>query len=60
MTELTARLEQQLLAILVEHAPADRAAEAQGLQGPAFNAKTVSESLGSQGEVDSLLESLGF
>ena len=60
MTELTASLEQQLLAILIEHAPADRATDAQGLQGPAFNARTIGESLGSQVEVDSLLESLGF
>jgi chemotaxis protein CheZ len=60
MTELTASLEQQLLAILIEHAPADRNGDVDGLQGPAFNAKTMSESLGSQVEVDSLLESLGF
>lgn len=60
MTELVASLEQQLLAILIEHAPADRAAETEGLHGPAFNAKSASESLGSQAEVDSLLESLGF
>jgi len=60
MTDLTANLEQQLLTILIEHAPADRSTDAQALQGPAFNAKTRSESLGSQGEVDSLLESLGF
>ncbi|MFZ4498799.1 MAG: protein phosphatase CheZ [Burkholderiales bacterium] len=60
MTELTAGMEKQLLAILIEHAPAERAGEGEGLQGPAFNAKTMSESLGSQVEVDSLLESLGF
>ncbi len=60
MTELTARLEQQLLAILIEHAPAERLAGNDGLQGPAFNARTMTESLGSQVEVDSLLESLGF
>ena len=60
MTELTASLEQQLLTILIEHAPADRGAEGEVLHGPAFNAKTMGESLGSQVEVDSLLESLGF
>lgn len=59
MTELTASLEQQLLNILIEHAPAGQAV-AEGLQGPAFNARTVSESVGSQVEVDALLESLGF
>lgn len=62
MTELTARLEQQLLAILIEHAPDGRSAEGMGeaLRGPAFNAKTMGQSLGSQVEVDALLESLGF
>jgi len=60
MTDLTASLEKQLLTVLIEHAPAERAAEAEGLHGPSFNAKTKSESLGSQVEVDSLLESLGF
>ncbi|MBU3693697.1 MAG: protein phosphatase CheZ [Rhodocyclaceae bacterium] len=60
MTDLTTRLEQQLLAILIEHAPADRVADAGGLQGPAFNARTRGETLGNQGEVDALLESLGF
>lgn len=60
MTDLTASLEQQLLTILVAHAPAERAVNGEGLQGPAFNAKTMGETLGSQVEVDSLLESLGF
>jgi len=60
MTQLTASLEQQLLAVLIEHAPVDRLAEVEGLQGPAFNTRTAGESLGSQVEVDALLESLGF
>jgi len=60
MTDLTANLEQQLLTILIAHAPAERATDGESLQGPAFNAKTMSETLGSQVEVDSLLESLGF
>jgi len=60
MTELTASLEKQLLGILIEHAPSERASVSEALQGPAYNAKTMGESLGSQGEVDSLLESLGF
>lgn len=60
MTELTADLEQQLLSILIEHAPHEDPAASKGLQGPAFNARTATESIGSQGEVDALLESLGF
>jgi chemotaxis protein CheZ len=60
MTELTANLERELLSILIEHAPGEKGGEAGGLKGPAYNAKTMSESLGNQVEVDALLESLGF
>lgn len=60
MTELTARLEQQLLTVLIEYAPAEKIAASDPLQGPAFNVRTMTESMGSQVEVDALLESLGF
>jgi chemotaxis protein CheZ len=60
--ELTQSMEQQLLALLLENAPASVKAEVNAslLNGPVINAKGRSDVVTSQDQVDDLLESLGF
>jgi chemotaxis protein CheZ len=60
--EVTQQMEQQLLALLIENAPASVKAElnAGQLNGPVVNAKGRSDVVTSQDQVDDLLESLGF
>jgi chemotaxis protein CheZ len=59
---VTKDLEQQLLALLVENAPASSKAEMNDglLNGPVINAKGRADVVSSQDQVDDLLESLGF
>jgi chemotaxis protein CheZ len=60
--ELTQSMEQQLLALLLENAPASVKAEMNSslLNGPVINAKGRTDVVTSQDQVDDLLESLGF
>jgi chemotaxis protein CheZ len=60
--ELTQNMEQQLLALLLENAPASVKAEINNslLNGPVINAQGRSDVVTSQDQVDDLLESLGF
>jgi chemotaxis protein CheZ len=60
--ELTQTMEQQLLALLLENAPASVKAEidASLLNGPVISAKGRTDVVTSQDQVDDLLESLGF
>lgn len=60
--EVTQQMEQQLLSLLIENAPASVKAElnAGQLNGPVVNAKGRSDVVTSQDQVDDLLESLGF
>ena len=60
--ELTQNMEQQLLALLLENAPASVKAElnASLLNGPVINAQGRTDIVTSQDQVDDLLESLGF
>jgi chemotaxis protein CheZ len=60
--EVTQHMEQQLLALLVENAPASVKAElnAGQLNGPVISAKGRTDVVTSQDQVDDLLESLGF
>ncbi|MBI5889497.1 MAG: protein phosphatase CheZ [Nitrosomonadales bacterium] len=60
--ELTQSMEQQLLALLLENAPASVKAElnASLLNGPVINAKGRTDVVTSQDQVDDLLESMGF
>jgi chemotaxis protein CheZ len=60
--ELTQTMEQQLLSLLLENAPASVKAEVSAslLNGPVINAKGRSDVVTSQDQVDDLLESLGF
>jgi chemotaxis protein CheZ len=60
--ELTQTMEQQLLSLLLENAPASVKAEVSSslLNGPVINAKGRSDVVTSQDQVDDLLESLGF
>ena len=60
--ELTQNMEQQLLALLLENAPASVKAEVNAslLNGPVINAKGRTDVVTSQDQVDDLLESLGF
>jgi len=59
---VTQNMEQQLLALLVENAPASVKAELDGglLNGPVINSKGRTDVVTSQDQVDDLLESLGF
>jgi chemotaxis protein CheZ len=59
---LTQEMEQQLLALLLENAPASVKAEIGSglLNGPVINAAGRSDVVTSQDQVDDLLESLGF
>ena len=60
--EVTQNMEQQLLALLLENAPASVKAEIDSglLNGPVINAKGRTDVVTSQDQVDDLLESLGF
>ena len=60
--ELTKDMEQQLLALLLENAPASVKAEINSslMNGPVINAKGRTDVVTSQDQVDDLLESLGF
>jgi chemotaxis protein CheZ len=60
--ELTQAMEQQLLSLLLENAPASVKAEVNAslLNGPVINAKGRTDVVTSQDQVDDLLESLGF
>lgn len=58
--ELTQSLEQQLLALLVHHAPASANVNNERLNGPVVNAAGRNDVVTSQAQVDDLLESLGF
>jgi len=60
--ELTQNMEQQLLALLLENAPASVKAEINSglLNGPVINAQGRTDVVTSQDQVDDLLESLGF
>ena len=61
VADVTHDLENQLLQLLVEHAPAERRVEATGLlNGPVINADGRSDIVANQEQVDQLLESLGF
>lgn len=60
--EVTQNMEQQLLAVLLENAPASLKAELNTglLNGPVVNAQGRTDVVTSQDQVDELLESLGF
>lgn len=60
--QLTQEMEQQLLALLLENAPASVRAEMNSglLNGPVINAAGRNDVVTSQDQVDDLLESLGF
>jgi len=60
--ELTKSMEQQLVALLLENAPASVKADYDAglLNGPVINAKGRTDVVTSQDQVDELLESLGF
>jgi chemotaxis protein CheZ len=62
ITALTKEMEQQLLALLVENAPASVKADLNAglLNGPVINANGRSDVVTSQDQVDDLLGSLGF
>lgn len=58
--EVTQNLEVQLLALLVQHAPASIKLDSSLLNGPVVNAAGRTDVVTSQAQVDDLLESLGF
>lgn len=58
--EVTQNLEQQLLALLVHHAPPSVQLDSSLLNGPVVNAAGRTDVVTSQAQVDDLLESLGF
>ena len=58
--DVTQNMEQQLLALLVHHAPASVHLDPSLLNGPVVNAAGRSDVVTSQAQVDDLLESLGF
>lgn len=60
--DVTENMEQQLLALLVENAPAKVKSELNSglLNGPVFNPNGRKDVAGSQSRVDDLLENLGF
>ncbi|MGZ9067445.1 MAG: protein phosphatase CheZ [Burkholderiales bacterium] len=62
VTDLAEVLEKQLLMLLVENAPGSvKRTEAQGvLHGPTIDSANASDVVAGQGDVDALLESLGF
>ncbi len=62
VTELAHNLEQQMVQLLIDYAPADikRDAGSGLLNGPQINPTGNSDVVSDQGQVDDLLESLGF
>lgn len=62
VTELAHNMEQQLVQILIDYAPADvrRGADNGLLNGPQINPADNNEVVADQGQVDDLLDSLGF
>lgn len=58
--DVTQNMEQQLLALLVHHAPATLHVDPNLLNGPVVNAAGRTDVVTSQAQVDDLLESLGF
>jgi len=55
-------LEQQLLQLLIDYSPADvrREVNSSLLNGPQINPASKSDVVSDQGQVDDLLDSLGF
>jgi chemotaxis protein CheZ len=60
ITEVTQQMEQQLVMLLVENAPASAKIDSSLLNGPVINGEGRADVVTSQAQVDSLLESLGF
>lgn len=62
MMDMTQKVEQQLLDLLLEHIPTERRAHlpAAGLAGPVIPGKVAADAVADQTGVDELLESLGF
>ena len=62
ISELATRLEEQLVQVLIDYAPAEMKREIGSglLNGPQINPTASAEVVASQGQVDDLLESLGF
>jgi chemotaxis protein CheZ len=62
VTELAHGLEQQLLQLLIDYSPADvrREVNSSLLNGPQINPASKSDVVSDQGQVDDLLDSLGF
>jgi chemotaxis protein CheZ len=58
--DVTQNLEQQLLSLLVHHAPATVKIDTELLNGPVVNAAGRTDVVTNQAQVDDLLESLGF
>jgi chemotaxis protein CheZ len=58
--EVTQQMEQQLVTLLVENAPAAAKIDSSLLNGPVINAHGRNDVVTSQAQVDELLESLGF
>jgi len=58
--EVTQQMEQQLVDLLVENAPAAAKKDGGLLNGPVVNAEGRSDVVTNQDQVDDLLESLGF
>jgi chemotaxis protein CheZ len=58
--EVTQQMEQELVLLLIENAPAAAKSDSGLLNGPVINAAGRSDVVASQDQVDDLLESLGF
>lgn len=58
--EVTQKMEQELVALLVENAPPTAKIDSSLLNGPVINAQGRTDVVTSQKQVDDLLESLGF
>jgi len=58
--EVTQQMEQQLVSLLVENAPASAKIDSGLLNGPVINSEGRSDVVSSQAQVDDLLDSLGF
>lgn len=58
--EVTQNLEQQLVTLLIHHAPASAKIDTGLMNGPVINAAGRTDVVTSQAQVDDLLESLGF
>ncbi len=58
--EVTQQMEQELVTLLVENAPATAKIDSSLLNGPVINAKGRTDVVTSQAQVDELLDSLGY